>query len=152
MLYTHVHCTPIPINAHKLPPGTKLWPDFRISSFLALISSINLACSAIFPSRIFFSSSAAASQTATNQRVPLPQKVYQTYSVYPTWSTPSTCPQNCQSPLVCPSDFPDFAFVIPGCISGRALPRRARPSTPVLDLRCHISHHWEGSVSCSDEV
>jgi hypothetical protein len=48
---------------HKLPPGTGLMPAFRISFFLASISSLNFTCSKIFPSRAFLSASAAASQT-----------------------------------------------------------------------------------------
>lgn len=48
---------------HKLPPGIGFIPAFRISFFLASISSLNLTCSAIFPSLDFFSAMAAASHT-----------------------------------------------------------------------------------------
>jgi hypothetical protein len=48
---------------HKLPPGMGFIPAFRISFFLASISSLNLTCSAIFPSLDFFSAMAAASHT-----------------------------------------------------------------------------------------
>jgi len=66
---------PLPFHAvhnamhvdHKLPPGIDVMPSFFICSFLALISSMSLACSIIFPSRCFLSSSAAASQTTTDQ-------------------------------------------------------------------------------------
>jgi hypothetical protein len=135
------YCTPSPV--HKLPPGTKLWPDFLISSFLALTSSISFACPAILPSLVLCSSSAASSQTMPSQPYPShlrqsniqpipncsnkrPRKGRETYSVYSTWNTPSTSPRSDRNPPASAVDSLNCASVARGCILGRALLRWAR--------------------------